>query len=56
MPITEELDMNGTAYVTTAFAYSEIYNVQIREYGSTANKGNITVSRLGGDYVVLFFS
>ena len=48
-------DMNGTAYVTTAFAYSEIYDVKIREYGSTyANKGSITVSRLGGDYVVLF--
>ena len=55
VPITEELDMDGTSYVTTAFAYSEIYDVKIREYGSTyANKGNITVSRLGGDYVVLF--
>lgn len=54
--ITETLELNGTSYVTTAYQYSEIYSIEIEQYGSLGiNKGNITISKvLGEGYEVLF--
>ena len=53
--LTEDLNLRGTARVTTKYAYTEIYDVEVREYGSSAaNKGNITVERLGADYEDIF--
>ena len=54
--ITETLEMSGTAYVATAYQYSEIYSVVCETHGSLGtNNGDISINYLlEGVYTTLY--